>query len=50
MIRNSKLQAGDGKNGVDGDPRQASPEIGRVLIEKTVARTTEQIRKAIAER
>ena len=50
MIRNNKLQAGDGKNGVDGDPRRASPEIGRVLIEKTVTRTTEQIRKAIAER
>lgn len=50
MIRKNKLQPGDGKNGVDGDPRRASPEIGRMLIEKTVARTTEQIRKAIAER
>jgi len=50
MIRKNKLQPGDGKNGVDGDPRRASAEIGRMLIEKTVTRTTEQIRKAIAER
>lgn len=50
MVRTGKLEAGNGKNGVEGDPRKASAEIGRVLIERTVTRTTEQIRKAIAAR
>src|SRR6185503_3454040 len=31
MVRVSKLEAGNGKNGVEGDPRHASAEIGRVL-------------------
>jgi creatinine amidohydrolase/Fe(II)-dependent formamide hydrolase-like protein len=50
MVRASKLEAGNGKNGVEGDPRRASPEIGRALVERTVSRTTEQIRKSIAAR
>jgi creatinine amidohydrolase/Fe(II)-dependent formamide hydrolase-like protein len=50
MIRNSKLQAGDGKNGIQGDPRRSTPEIGRALIERTVVRTVELIRKATASR
>jgi creatinine amidohydrolase/Fe(II)-dependent formamide hydrolase-like protein len=50
MVRTSKLEAGNGKNGVEGDPRRASPEIGRALVERTVSRTTEQIRKSIAAR
>ena len=48
MVRTGKLQAGDGKNGVEGDPRRASAEIGRILTERTVARTTALIRKSIA--
>jgi creatinine amidohydrolase len=50
MVHTDRLQAGDGKNGVEGDPRHASVEIGRVLIERTVVRTTELIRKSIAAR
>jgi creatinine amidohydrolase len=50
MIRNAKLQAGDGKNGIQGDPRRATPEIGRALIERTVTRTVDLIRKAVAAR
>lgn len=50
MVRNAKMQAGDEKNGVRGDPRRSTPEIGRALIERTVARTVELIRKAIATR
>jgi creatinine amidohydrolase len=50
MVHTDRLQAGNGKNGVEGDPRHASAEIGRVLIERTVARTTDLIRKSIAAR
>jgi creatinine amidohydrolase len=50
MVRTGKLEAGNGKNGVEGDPRRASAEIGRVLVERTVTRATEQIRKSIAAR
>jgi len=50
MVRNAKLQAGDGKNGIQGDPRRATPEIGRALIERTVTRTVELIRKVVATR
>ena len=50
MVRNAKLQAGDGKNGIRGDPRRSTPEIGRALIERTVVRTVDLIHKAIAAR
>jgi creatinine amidohydrolase/Fe(II)-dependent formamide hydrolase-like protein len=49
MVRNAKLQNADGKNGIQGDPRRSSPEIGRALIERTVTRTVDLIRKAVAE-
>ena len=49
MVRNAKLQAGDGKNGIQGDPRRATPEIG-ALIERTVTRTVELIRKVVTTR
>ena len=50
MVRPAKLQLGDDKNGVQGDPRRATPEIGRALIERTVVRTVDLIRKSIAAR
>jgi len=50
LVRMNKLQAGDGKNGVVGDPRHASAEIGRALIEKTVTRTVKEIQDSIAKR
>lgn len=50
MVRTGKLEAGNGKNGVEGDPRRASAEIGRALIQRTVDRTVEDIRKSIAAR
>ena len=50
MVRNAKLQAGDGKNGIQGDPRRATAEIGRVLNERTVVRTVGLIRQSIAAR
>ena len=50
MVRTAKLQAGDGKNGIQGDPRRSSAEIGRALIERTVTRTVNLIQKAVATR
>ena len=48
MVRPDKLAAGDGKNGVEGDPRHASAEIGKVLLERTIDRTVADIKKSIA--
>lgn len=50
LVRSARLQAGDGRNGVDGDPRRASAALGRALIENTLAHTVAAIRKAIAQR
>lgn len=47
-VRVDKLEAGNGKNGVEGDPRHASAEIGRVLINRTIDRTVADIKKSIA--
>jgi creatinine amidohydrolase/Fe(II)-dependent formamide hydrolase-like protein len=49
FVRMNKLEAGNGKNGVEGDPRHASAEIGRILIDRTIVRTTDLIRKSIAD-
>jgi creatinine amidohydrolase len=48
MVHTDRLEAGNRMNGVEGDPRRASAEIGRALIERTNTRTAEQIRKSIA--
>jgi creatinine amidohydrolase/Fe(II)-dependent formamide hydrolase-like protein len=50
MVRTAKLQVGDPENGVQGDPRRSTPEIGRALIERTVVRTVDLIRKSVAAR
>src|SRR5262245_15253733 len=50
MVRTAKLQAGDGKNGIQGDPRRSTAQIGRALIERTVTRTVGLIRQSIAAR
>jgi len=50
MVRMNKLEVGNyAKNGVEGDPRRASIAIGKMLVERTVARTTDAIRKSIAD-
>lgn len=48
MVRSSKIVAADGKNGIQGDPRGSSAEIGRALIEENMARTVDMIRQSIA--
>jgi creatinine amidohydrolase/Fe(II)-dependent formamide hydrolase-like protein len=50
MVRTARLERGDGKNGVQGDPRRATAEIGRVLNARTVDRTVGLIRQSIAAR
>jgi creatinine amidohydrolase/Fe(II)-dependent formamide hydrolase-like protein len=50
MVRPGKLQAGTPQNGIQGDPRRATAEIGRVLNERTVVRTVGLIRQSIAAR
>jgi|SRR5215213_10558021 len=50
MVRTSKIVAEDGKNGIQGDPRGSTPEIGRTLLDKNIGRTVETIKQAIAAR
>ena len=47
-IRADKLQPGDRENGVDGDPRLASAELGRIFIDFKVEAGVAAIRSAIA--
>jgi creatinine amidohydrolase len=48
MVHMDRLEAGNGKNGVEGDPRHASAEIGRMLTMRTIDRTLDAIKKSIA--
>lgn len=50
MVHKERLEAGNGKNGVEGDPRHASAEIGKVLTQRTIDRTIADIQKSIAAR
>jgi creatinine amidohydrolase/Fe(II)-dependent formamide hydrolase-like protein len=50
MVHKARLEAGNGKNGVEGDPRHASAEIGKVLTQRTIDRTIADIQKSIAAR
>jgi creatinine amidohydrolase/Fe(II)-dependent formamide hydrolase-like protein len=49
-LRRDRLAAGDGSNGVDGDPRQASPELGKVFLGMKVDSAVAQIRSLVAPR
>lgn len=44
-IRVDRLAPGDGKNGVSGDPRQASPEMGRIFLGYKVTAAVAEIRR-----
>ncbi len=46
-VRRDRMQAGTASNGVDGDPRQSSAELGRVFIDIKVDAAVAQIRKRI---
>ena len=44
-VRRDKLARGDTASGVDGDPREASAELGRLFIDFKVRAAIEQIRR-----
>jgi len=44
-IRADRREPGDGKNGVSGDPRQASPEMGRIFLGYKVTAAVAEIRR-----
>ena len=46
-IRRDKLARGDGTNGVAGDPRQASAELGRIFLDMKVRAAVAQIRTLV---
>jgi creatinine amidohydrolase len=48
-IRRDKLSPGSSGNGVDGDPRLASPELGRRFLQFKVDSATAQIRALVAQ-
>lgn len=43
-IRRDKLAPGDKTNGVDGDPRKATPEMGKIFIQYKIDAAVAQIR------
>ena len=48
-VRKDKLAAGDGKNGISGDARPATPELGRRYFEIRVAAAVDEIRHLIGQ-
>lgn len=46
-IRRDRIRAGEAGNGVDGDPRQSSAEMGRVFVDLKVQAALEGIRKRV---
>ena len=50
MVRNDSIVVQDSTNGIQGDPRGSTPEIGRALLDKNVGRTVEMIEQSIAAR
>jgi len=53
LVRNERLHSGTGfaaSDGVHGDPRRASAELGSIGVDAIVARTVDAIRKATVRR
>jgi len=46
-IRKDKLAPGDEKNGVDGDPRQASAELGKIFLDIKINSAVAQINSLV---
>ena len=49
-LRRDKIAAGNARNGVDGDPRKATPELGARFIEYKVKSAVDQIRILLPQR
>ena len=50
LVRSDRLQAWTKTDGVQGDPRRANAELGKVGVDLIVERTVDAIRKATARR
>jgi creatinine amidohydrolase len=48
-VRRDKLAPGDAAAGVDGDPRRASPELGKLSLDMKVAAAAAQIRSFVGK-
>jgi creatinine amidohydrolase/Fe(II)-dependent formamide hydrolase-like protein len=48
-VRRDKLAPGDAAAGVDGDPRRASPELGKLFLDMKVAAAAAQIRRLVGK-
>jgi creatinine amidohydrolase len=46
-IRNDKLAPGSEKTGVDGDPRQASAELGKIFLDIKINSAVAQIKSLV---
>ena len=49
-IRKDKLAPDNGKMGVEGDPTQASPELGKMFIDFKIQNAVAQIRSLVEGR
>jgi creatinine amidohydrolase len=49
-VRKDKMAAGDGKNGVQGDPRPSTPELGKRIFDMKVDYAVADIQRQIASR
>ncbi len=49
-VRRDKLAPGDGTNGVDGDPRKSSAELGKRFLDFKIASAVARIRQLVADR
>jgi creatinine amidohydrolase/Fe(II)-dependent formamide hydrolase-like protein len=47
-VRKDKMQPGNGSNGVTGDPRRSTPELGKRYFDLKVANAVEEIQHLIA--
>jgi creatinine amidohydrolase/Fe(II)-dependent formamide hydrolase-like protein len=47
-VRKDKMQPGNGSNGVTGDPRRSTPELGKRYFDLKVANAVEEIKRLIA--
>lgn len=48
-VRRDRLAVGDGRNGISGDARPSTPELGRGYFEIRVNAAVEEIRRLVAE-
>jgi len=48
-IRRDKLARGDAKSGVDGDPRLASAELGKMFLDIKINNAVAQIRSLVGK-